>query len=385
MKILILSSSTGGGHNMRARSLTEWAQRDGGIETSTHQALESTHGLYRFGVETYNWIQRHAPWLHHLYFNYLEVAGMFKSASRIMGKEKFIQHLQTLRPDIIVSVHGSTNHGFFDLAREALPGIPCVTYCGELFSGYGFSKHWANPQADLFIGAVSECCEAATACGVSPEKEWTGGFLLDPHFYSAPMSDAEKDSYRMQQLGFDPHRFTLLLGTGAVGANNHLSLLQKLSSAKVYPQVIALCGKNEQTLSELEAWSKNHPQIPLKAFAYTREIPKLMQISEAIVARPGTGTTCEAIQSGGPIIHNGIGGIMPQEWITVKYTRKHQISETIHFAGGLPPIVDRWMKNPEVITEMKKRLQAIRPPNTPAVILERLKALASRKAATAQS
>ncbi len=375
MKILILSSSTGGGHNMRARSLSEWAILAGGIETATLQALENTHPLYRFGVETYNWIQRTAPWLHHLYFNYLEVAGMFKSGSRIIGRETFIQSLRELKPDLLLSVHGSTNHGFFDLAREAIPGIPCVTYCGELFGGYGFSKHWANPNADLFIGAVPECCEAAARYGVPPEKSEVGGFLLDPHFYNPPMSSEEKGTYRREQLGLDESRFTLLLGTGAVGANNHLPLLKQLAAAKVHPQVIALCGKNQKTFSEIQRWAKDHPQIPVKAMAYTREIPQLMQVSDALVARPGTGTTCEAIQSGCPIIHNGIGGIMPQEWITVKYTRKHQISETIHFARSLPSIVDRWMNNRQEVEQIKSQISKIRPPQSPIALLQRIRSL----------
>ncbi len=377
MKILILSSSTGGGHNMRARSLSEWGQLSGEIETSTHQVLESTHGLYRFGVETYNWIQRTAPWLHHFYFNYLEMAGMFKSANRIIGKEKFKHHVISLRPDLILSVHGSTNHGFFDLAREAIPGIPCVTYCGELFGGYGFSKHWANPQADLFIGAVPECVDAARSWGVPSEKSVVGGFLLDPHFYNPPMSLSEKNRYRREQLGFDESRFTLLLGTGAVGANNHLSLLKKLAAHQVHPQVIALCGKNQKTFSEIQAWAKENPQIPVKALAYTREIPQLMQISDALIARPGTGTTCEAIQSGCPIIHNGIGGIMPQEWITVKYTRKHQISETIHSSGALPSIVDDWMKNRSEIEKIKIQMTKIRPSKTPQALFQHFRSLIS--------
>lgn len=371
-RILILSSSTGGGHNMRARSLTEWSEREGSLLVSTHQALESTHGLYRFGVETYNWIQRNAPWLHHLYFNYLEVAGMFKKASRIMGKEKFVQLLLDQKPDIIVSVHGSTNHGFFDLARQTLPHVRCVTYCGELFGGYGFSKHWANPEVDLFIGAVPECCEAAIACGVPAEKTWAGGFLLDPHFYDPHLNPEEKMSYLENRLQLSSKKFTLLLGTGAVGANNHLSLLKQLVQKRVYPQVIALCGKNEKTRQEIEQWSKLHPEITVRALAYTREIPQLMQISDAVVARPGTGTTSEAIQSLCPLIHNGIGGIMPQEWITVKYTRKHQIAETIHFAHQLPKIIEDWMQNPEKMEFLKQKLRALRPLSDPSSLLQRI-------------
>ncbi len=70
MRVLILTSATGGGHNMRARSLRQWAARERpGWTVEIQEVLEATHGLYRFGVELYNVIQRSSPRLHHLYFN----------------------------------------------------------------------------------------------------------------------------------------------------------------------------------------------------------------------------------------------------------------------------------------------------------------------------
>ncbi len=363
---------------MRARSLTRWAEKIGGWTVSTHQALEETHGLYHFGVHTYNWIQRHAPWLHHLYFNYLELAGMFRTAQRIMGRQRFVKKLQELRPDLIVSVHGSTNHGFFDLAHETLAGIPCVTYCGELFGGYGFSKHWANPGADLFIGAVSETCEAAETFGVPESRRWTGGFLLDPDFYTPPLSPEEKHRILKEELQLDPDIFTLLLGTGAVGANNHLAFLKALQSEGLRLQVIVLCGTNQATYNKVKRWADHQTTLTVRPLHYTREMKKWLQVSSAVVARPGTGTTSEAMVCGCPIIHNGIGGIMPQEWITVKFTRHHGISETVHRASQLPPIVHRWMEAPEKLQRLRERIQSSLPPGHPKEILERLTSLVGR-------
>ena len=75
VRTLILTSSTGGGHNMRASSFVHWTHETLGAgaaeEIQIHKCLENTHGLYRFGVGLYNRIQRHIPWAHHVYFNFL--------------------------------------------------------------------------------------------------------------------------------------------------------------------------------------------------------------------------------------------------------------------------------------------------------------------------
>ena len=90
MRILILTSSTGGGHNMRAEALKAWAESNEGkkynFEVSVHSTLESTHPLYAFGVKLYNFIQKRSPYLHHLYFNYLELVSMHRNKEKILGK-----------------------------------------------------------------------------------------------------------------------------------------------------------------------------------------------------------------------------------------------------------------------------------------------------------
>lgn len=371
-RLLILSSSTGGGHDMRARSLTRWADKLGGWQVTTHQALEHTHPVYRLGVETYNWIQRTAPWLHHVYFNYLEVVGTFRYARRILGRQRFVDTLRAARPDVIVSVHPCTNHGFFDIARRTIPDVRCVTYCGELSDGYGFSRDWASPDVDLFIGATAETCDAAATRGVPETRRCVGGFLLDPDFYQPPLSGPERRRVLADELHLDPDIFTLLIGTGGVGANNHLAFLDALRRSGLRVQVIVLCGTNEAAWLGVTAWARCQSTVTVRPLRYTREMARWIQISSAIVARPGTGTTSEAIQSGCPMIHNGLGGIMPQEWITVKYAWRHGISETVRKASQLPGIVRLWMEEPSRLQQVRDRMRVALPAGTPPEIISRL-------------
>ena len=194
---------------MRARAFQEWAQAEPSLEISAqlHRPLEKSHELYAFGVWLYNWIQRTAPFLHHAYFNFLEVVPIVRTG-KPLGAAKYRKVLEELQPDVLLSVHDSLNHGFFEYAREVLghDRVKCVTYCGELSGGYGFSRHWVNPSADLFIGAVPETCEAAVRLGMAPERTQVGGFLLRRFFYDPPEDDGRARGIHPREVAARPGR-----------------------------------------------------------------------------------------------------------------------------------------------------------------------------------
>ncbi len=383
MRVLVLTSSTGGGHDTRARAFAAWARRetDVGLEVVIHQALEETHGLYRFGVGLYNWIQRKVPRLHHLYFNFLEAGGLLKSPARLLGAERFRAVVRAHRPGAVLSVHGSLNHGFFAVARDTLPDAPprCATYCGELFGGYGFSRHWVNPRADLFVGAVEECATEARRLGMAADRTCVGGFLLDPSFYAAPLTEPERRAILREKFALDPDRFTLLLTTGAVGANNHLALLEALARSPLRPQVIAVCGRAPQVRQAVTEWSAAHAGLPVRPIEFTDRMAELLRCVSAVVARPGTGTTSEAILSGCPVIFNGLGGVMPQEMITVKFATAHGFSRRLRRASDLPEVLKPLMADRNNLLALREKISAARPAGSPRGILELVAGGSGRK------
>ena len=379
MRILILSSSTGGGHDMRARALESWCRKlstdSEPLETFRFQALEESAGIYKFGVELYNWIQKKCPWLHHLYFNWLEIFQISASERLLLGKAKYIAQLEAIRPDVIVSVHAHTNHAFRAIAKKRRPGVQFATYCGEMHSGYGFSRHWVDPGADVFIGATQAICDAALKLGMPQERTIYGGFLLDPSFYGETTSAAGLETLR-QDLGLLPNTFTLLLSTGANGAENHLHFLAALSAAKLDLQVIALCGRNDTALESIAQWGESSPRIKVCPLSYREDIFSLMQLSDVVVARPGTGTTSEAIMADCPILFNGLGGIMPQEWITVKYLRSQGFSAAcIKKPSDLVHQLRPLLRSQAELKDQKSGLQKLCPKPQPCDIIRLLQNL----------
>lgn len=356
---------------MRARAFQEWAQAGGSSERSVYieRPLEHSHEFYAFGVWLYNRIQRWAPFLHHIYFNFLEVVPIVRTG-KPLGARKYRQVLEKLQPHVLLSVHDSLNHVFFEYARDVLgDGVKCVTYCGELSDGYGFSRHWVNPAADLFIGAVPATCEAAVRRGMPPEKTRVGGFLLRRFFYDTALDTTAREAFYRDVLQLDPDEFTLLLSASSRGAHNHVRFLEALKQNGIDVQVVLLCGKLPVAAREVSAWAKANPQARVRLMPHNSNVGQLMRSVSAIVARPGTGTTSEAIASGCPLLLNCLGGVMPQERITVKFCRQHHVAQLIRSPGELAKTIAEWKKRPELPARIRQAMKATCPPAHPLDIV----------------
>lgn len=321
MKLLVLSASTGGGHDMRAFALSDWWMEKGGKESEVYHPLENTFLGYRAGCELYNIIQKKLPLLHFAYFHFLEFAAMHRKASHIIGGQKFVRKIQAYSPDLIVSTHAHLNHGYYELSR--LPSSKAsqfVVYCGELADGQGFSRHWINPKNDLFISPFEEGIRAAQKRGMPTEKTLIGGPLLRKPFYQ---ENQKFDRIKViKALGFDSQIPIFLLATGANGVNRHISVLKELSNSMIHCQVLALCGTNEKTYQGIINLSLNDC---VKVVPYRRitadSMVEFLRASTWMLARPGAGLTTEAIATGCPVIFDLSGGCMPQEKNNLNFWR----------------------------------------------------------------
>ena len=312
MKLLVLSASTGGGHDMRAYALLDWWMGQGG-DGEVYHPLENTFWGYQAGCQLYNIIQKKFPFLHYGYFHFLEYASMHRSSSRIIGAKIFKQKIQAYLPDLIVSTHAHLNHGYFDLSRmDADKPAPFVVYCGELADGHGFSKHWINPEIDLFACPFRESSDAAQSRGMPAEKTLVSGPLLRKAFYSNHLKFDKAEVIR--SFGLNPNMPIYLLATGANGVNRHIPTIKSIEQAGINCQILALCGHNQKTFDEIKKLAP-YTRARVVPFAYLNDdrILELLTISTWMLARPGAGLTTEAIVTGCPVIFDLSGGCMPQE------------------------------------------------------------------------
>jgi processive 1,2-diacylglycerol beta-glucosyltransferase len=307
---------------MRANALKDWWRDTGGNAIVSHP-LETTSNLYKFGSNFYNLIQRFYPALHFFYFHFLEMASMHRSKSSIIGANSWVTEIKDFNPRLIVSVHAHLNHGYLDILRCELPYLfKFAIYCGELADGRGFSRHWVNPKADRFYGPFDETCNAAKIRSMPSDKILTVGPLLRKAFYQKSCESFKSKIFLKYGILYDTPIF--LLGTGANGVNRHKDVLHSLKRHKGEFQVIALCGKNLKTFHQINELKKNlkFNVIPLQTVG-DEEMALFLREANFLFARPGAGTTTEAIMCGTPMIFDVSRGVMPQEVNNLNFWRLH--------------------------------------------------------------
>ena len=350
LRILVLTSSTGGGHDARAEAFAEWCfllyrhQVDVRIE----QMLEKSSVVNRTGVNLYNWIQRSAPWLHKLFYAVVELLSYINHHGVRLGGRYYLEVLREYQPHLVFSVHDCLNRGYFQAARETLGGerVRCATYCGEFSGGWGYSRNWIEPSVDLYVSRTPTARDFAVKCGIPAERARVRGYLMLPRSHLENLSPEGRRAFRSGRLGLHPDRFTVFLATGGNGANNHLALLPALLRHADRIQAILICGRDKETYNELVHWRATHPEFTCHIEGYSEIVHLLMQASDVIVTRGGTTTCAKALHFQCPIIFNAFGGIMPQEQLTWKFFRNGAASEKIEDAADFARLIDAWMTDP---------------------------------------
>lgn len=384
LRILVLTSSTGGGHDARAEAFAEWCfqlyRHD--VDVRIEQMLEKSSVVNRTGVQLYNRIQRSAPWVHKVFYAVVEVLAVLNRRKVTFGERYYREVLTSFKPHLIFSVHDCLNRGYFQLARQILGAdrVRCVTYCGEFSGGWGYSRNWVEPTVDLYFSRTPTAHDFAVKRGVPPERAKVRGSLMHPRASLEVIKDSERRSFRVKKLGLKPDLFTVFLATGGNGAHNHFDLLPALLRHAGNVQAIVICGRNKDAYNELIHWRALHPEFNCHVEGYSEVVHLLLQVSDVIVTRGGTTTCAKALHFRCPIIFNAFGGIMPQEELTWKFFRNGAGCRKVERRDDFTEIIDEWIAKPEAYAHARADFLRLRYEEDPTVIIDEIVNLANEVA-----
>ncbi|MBK9989597.1 MAG: glycosyltransferase [Verrucomicrobia bacterium] len=380
VRILVLTSSTGGGHDARAEAFAEWCFQlyRHAVDVRIEQMLEKSSVVNRTGVNLYNWIQKRLPVLHAAYYAIIELLCFLNRNNVRFGRAYYTRVLTEYRPHLVFSVHDCLNRGYFQLARKILGDdkVRCATYCGEFSGGWGYSINWIEPTVDLYISRTPTARDFAVKKGIAPDRAIVRGHMMRPRSHVEVLSPEDRAKHRVEKLGLRPDLFTVFLATGGNGANNHLVLLPTLLRHAERCQAIVICGRNKDIFHELLHWRSEHPELNLYIEGYSDDVHLLMQCSDAIVTRGGTTTCAKALHFRCPIIFNAFGGIMPQESLTWKFFRNGARSEKVEDAADFGRIINGWMADGSDYDTYRKLFLDLRYEENPTVVIDELVNLA---------
>lgn len=386
VRILVLTSSTGAGHDARAQAFAEWCFElyRHEVDVRIEQMLEKSSGFFSAGVNFYNWIQKKSPWLHKAFYLFVELLSFLNRRSVSFGRAYYEKVLQEYRPHLVFSVHDCLNRGYFQLARKVLGAgnVRCATYCGEFSGGFGYSGNWVEPSADLYISRTATARDYAVKLGMPVERTRVRGHMMQPRQHFEVLRPDARRRFLEETLELRPDFFTVFLATGGNGANNHLELLEKLLPYSDRLQAVVICGKNREAYNRLVHWRTEHPHFNCFLDGYSEEVHLLMQVSDVIVTRGGTTTCAKALHFGCTIVFNAIGGIMPQEELTVKFFQRGADVPMIGNAEDFNRLIESWMSYPHGYERLKEKFLQLRYEENPSVVIRELVDLAQEVSKT---
>jgi hypothetical protein len=230
---------------------------------------------------------------------------------------------QERRPDLVVSLIPNFNRAIFEGLRLAdrernRPATPMVTILTDLAD---CPPHfWIERQEQYLICGTAKAAEQALAAGYPSRRVLrTSGMIVRPEFYHP--SDISREQER-RRLGLRPDLPCGLVMFGAFGSRRMLTIARRVAESGVKTQLIFLCGHNQRLRAQLAAM--NLP-FPCHVEGFTKEIPRLMQLSDYFVGKPGPGSVSEALLMNLPVIVERNSLTMIQERYNTEWIERHQL------------------------------------------------------------
>jgi len=264
------------------------------------------------------------------------------------------RYWQERRPDLVVSLIPNFNRAIFEGLRIADrerggPATPMVTVLTDLAD---CPPHfWIERQEQYLICGTAKAAEQALAMDYPTGRVLrSSGMIVRPEFYRRLDICREQERRR---LGLHPDLPTGLVMFGGYGSRRMLTIARRVAEAAVKTQLIFLCGHNQRLRETLSAMKL---PFPCHVEGFTREIPRLMQLSDFFVGKPGPGSVSEALVMDLPVIVERNARTMVQERYNTEGIERHQFGVVLRsfneIAAGIGQMLD-----PQRLAHFRSRLR----------------------------
>lgn len=232
--------------------------------------------------------------------------------------------IRQLKPDLIVCTHMFPSIVVARLKRAGLE-VPLVT----VITDYDAHGTWINPDVNHYLVSTEDVKEKLLLKGVEPESIVVTGMPVHPDFWQPSDPDAIRAELALKDMP------TVLFMGGGWGLFSSEELIYQAAAHKEQVQLIFVLGNNDKFREQLALDPRLiHPNIHI--MGYTKEIGKLMDVSDLLITKPGGMTCSEGLAKGIPMLfYNPIPG---QEEENCQYFVDNGYGEAV----TSPATIDDW-------------------------------------------
>lgn len=348
-KVLILTASTGEGHNQAAKSLADKFHEHGYEPYTMDLFKETSKALNTLMADGYKMLANNLPTIYgvmYRIFNRKSFNNRFLRYGLIVVKNRVLEEIKTVEPDMIVSTHPFGVGIISDLKERGKIDTAFMSVVTD------FKAHYAyiSPYVDAYITGSEYTKETLIERQIPAEKIFPFGIPVKSEFQNCserPMPTENKE------------KFEVLIMGGSMGSKDIAKVVKTLTSeADSRYHLTVVCGKNESLKEMLEERYETAVKAnKLSILGFTKNIPQLMDTCDVIVTKPGGLTTTEALSKQIPmIIPFAIPG---QEIENTEFLVKSGAAIHVEDLDDLKLQLDGLLKDRDLYATMIENMQSI--------------------------
>ena len=320
MKILVLSCSTGEGHNSAAKAVIE-ALVSCGVECELlDPIIFKSEKRMKFVANLYNSCISKMPW----FFGIVYKAGQLYDASPLPSPVAYAnsKYAKPLSEYVIAGGYDAViaTHIFAMAAMDAVRkkhgvNIPVYTVITD-YTVIPF--HTDSIDLDCHFVPTESEKKTLVKKGFDPEKIEISGIPTSPKF-SLPITKSEAKA----RLGIEEDKRIVSILSGGAGCGKLTKLCRKMSKAlDDGHHIYVFSGKNEKLRDKLRECFADDKKITVIDF--TPDVNIYTKASDVVLSKPGGLSSTEIVNSNVPFVH--LKAIPGCESCNIKYFTKQGIS-----------------------------------------------------------
>lgn len=296
--ILLLSCSTGQGHNSAALALAEELRRRDLSHTLADPIAFRSERASRIVAAAYNRMIQKAPRA----FNLLYRAGdLYSRHSRFSpiyyanaGSARALgQYIDRQGITAVICTHLFAMETMTAARRQGLTRVPCY----GVLTDYTCIPFMTETRLDGYFIPHESLVEEFAAQGVPREELYPTGIPVSRKFASHPDRAVAR-----QTLGLPADKAVVLVMGGGAGSGHFAELCAALQAHGGENWLAAvLVGRNEALARSLAEAFGDDPRIRLVPF--TKQVELYMAAADVMITKPGGLTSTEAAVAGVPLVH----------------------------------------------------------------------------------
>ena len=345
-KVLILTTSTGLGHNQAAKSLIDVFEKND-YKCIKYDFLDNCSKLLNdFLVAGYEVSAMKFPKVYGLFYKLtnIPIINALSMTIILLVKKRLKNLIDKEQPDLIISTHPLSVSVMNSIKKDGLK-TPYFVVTTDFKAHYTY----IGKKVDAYITGSEYTKQSLIAKGIKEDIIFPYGIPIKESFFER---DENIPHIKTQDY------FNILLMSGSMGLEDISYVLEELLKNKNKLRITVVCGNNKALKNNLmERCNHEFPNKKLHILGFSNDIASFMEYSDVIISKPGGLTVTESIAKNLPLI---IPFAIPgQEKENTEFLSKEGYAICVDDIKEINTIIDSLIENPEKLNSMRDKLKSL--------------------------